>query len=136
MTIIETLDAAFRNSGRSADLVLNGHVHNFQRFTREVGGRQIPYIVAGAGGYPNLHHMQERYIEVPFQLPDKDDVVLENYCDNRHGYMLLQVSSEKIIGEYYAVSRIHESWRQPPQRIDSFELDLKKHRLSKSTITP
>ncbi len=23
----------------------------------------IPYIVVGAGGYPNLHYMQERHIE-------------------------------------------------------------------------
>jgi acid phosphatase type 7 len=136
MTIVETLDNAFEDSGRIADIVLNAHVHNFQRLTRQFGERQVPYVVAGAGGYPNLHHMQERHIQVPFKLPDRDDVTLENYCDDRHGFMRLQVSSEKIAGEYYAVSRPQESWRQPPLKIDSFELDLRKHRLSKSTITP
>jgi hypothetical protein len=134
-TIAETLDKAFEDTGRMADIVLAAHVHNFQRFTRRFKEHQIPYIVAGAGGYPNLHHMQERNIEVPFDLPDRDDTVLENYCDDRHGFMHVQVSSEKIAGDYYAVSRPQESWRQPPLKTDSFELDIRKHRLTKSAIT-
>jgi acid phosphatase type 7 len=135
MTIVETLDKAFEDSGRVADIILNAHVHNFQRFTRQIGERQIPYIVAGAGGYPNLHHMQKKHIEVPYRLPDRDDTILENYCDDRHGFMRLQISSEKINGQYYTVSRPQESWRQPPLKIDSFELDIQKHRLTKSAIT-
>ena len=135
MTILETLDRAFEDSGRMADVVLNAHVHNFQRFTRQLGDHQIPYIVAGAGGYPNLHHMQEKHIEVPYRLPDRDDTTLENYCDDRHGYMYLQISSNTIGGKYYAVSRPQESWRQPPLKIDSFELDIRTHKLTKSAIT-
>jgi acid phosphatase type 7 len=68
-------------------------------------------------------------------LPDRDDTILENYCDDRHGFMRLQISSEKINGQYYTVSRPQESWRQPPLKIDSFELDIQKHRLTKSAIT-
>ncbi len=50
----DALDAAFAKAGRWADIVLAGHVHDYQRFTRKVAsnGRQIPYLVAGAGGYP------------------------------------------------------------------------------------
>jgi acid phosphatase type 7 len=134
-TILENLDNAFQDAGRIADVVLNAHVHNFQRFTRKFGDRRVPYIVAGAGGYPNLHHMQQRHIELPFNLPDRDDTTLENYCDDRHGFLRLQVSSEQIAGEYYAVSRPQEPWRQPPLKIDSFEFDLRKHSLTKSAIS-
>jgi hypothetical protein len=34
------------------DLFLSGHAHNYQRYTRNLGGKKIPYIVAGTGGMP------------------------------------------------------------------------------------
>jgi acid phosphatase type 7 len=137
--ILDTLDNAFEQSGRVADIVFAAHVHNYQRFTRVLHERQIPYIVAGAGGYWNLHYMQKdpdgSQIEVPCQLPDAD-ATLENYCDNRHGFMRIRITQKKLIGEYYAVSRPQESWRQDPERRDSFEIDLQKHSLTRSTIRP
>jgi hypothetical protein len=33
------------------DAVLSGHAHNYQRHTRTVQGRKIPFIVAGCGGH-------------------------------------------------------------------------------------
>ena len=45
------MDRAFKTANRTADLVLSGHVHNYQRFMRKVGRKLVPYIVAGAGGY-------------------------------------------------------------------------------------
>lgn len=133
--IEQTLDNAFEESGRYADIVFTGHVHNYQRFTREFENSQIPYIVAGGGGYWNLHYMQRQAdgspLQVPLQIKDTG-VTLENYCDDRHGYMILSVSSRTISGQYYAVSRPQESWRAPPQMVDSFELDLKTHEVTPS----
>ncbi len=58
----QVLTAGFKATGRYPNLVLSGHVHNYQRFTSVVQGPkgqlQIPYIVAGAGGYTNLGKMQ------------------------------------------------------------------------------
>lgn len=34
------------------DLFLSAHAHNYQRYTRRLGGKNIPYIVAGTGGMP------------------------------------------------------------------------------------
>ncbi|HYL65802.1 MAG TPA: metallophosphoesterase [Nitrosopumilaceae archaeon] len=137
--IEQTLDDAFKKSGRYADIVFTGHVHNYQRFTRKLGGRQIPYIVAGAGGYWHLHYMQKlpdgSPIQVPYKMTDTG-VTLESYCEDRHGYMLLKVSQNIISGQYYAVSRPQESWRAPPQLIDSFELNLKTHTLAKNLVLP
>jgi len=130
--IQETLDQAFAQAGRAADLVFAGHVHNYQRFTRATGGRQIPYIVAGAGGYWNLHYVAKQPdgspLKLPYALPG-GDTTLESYCDSRHGFLRLTVTPQYVRGDYFAVSRPHEAWRAPAKQIDSFTLDLREHRL-------
>jgi len=137
--IQEVLDGAFSEAGRIADLVCAGHVHNYQRFTRAVNGRHLPYIVAGAGGYWHLHYIAKlpdgSPLQTPYALPDSD-VTLENACDNRHGFMRMMVTPQYIVGEYWVVSRPQESWRQPAQRIDSFQLDWHSHKLIKGTNLP
>ena len=45
------LDRAFTAAGLWPDAILSGHAHIYQRFSRSVAGRQIPYIVAGSGGH-------------------------------------------------------------------------------------
>jgi hypothetical protein len=46
------LDACCAAAGLWPDLVLSGHAHLYQRFTRtNPGGQQTPYIVCGAGGF-------------------------------------------------------------------------------------
>jgi hypothetical protein len=39
-------------AGVLPDLFLSAHAHNYQRFTRALGGKKITYIVAGTGGMP------------------------------------------------------------------------------------
>src|ERR1700751_2360309 len=50
------LDTAVQTAGRLPDLVLSGHVHNYQRFTGVLNGKNVPLIVAGAGGYNKQLH--------------------------------------------------------------------------------
>jgi hypothetical protein len=45
------IDTACQNAGLWPDAVLSGHAHLYQRFTRSVAAREIPYIVAGSGGF-------------------------------------------------------------------------------------
>jgi hypothetical protein len=45
------IDQACQQAGLWPDAVLSGHAHLYQRFTREVDGREIPYIVSGSGGF-------------------------------------------------------------------------------------
>jgi len=49
--LADDIDAASRAAGFWPDAVLSGHAHLYQRFTRRVDGREIPYIVAGSGGF-------------------------------------------------------------------------------------
>jgi Calcineurin-like phosphoesterase len=51
------LDHAFEESKRKPGLVLSGHVHDYQRFTRDLDGTKIAYVVIGNSGYHNLHHL-------------------------------------------------------------------------------
>jgi hypothetical protein len=49
--LAKDIDRACRDAALWPDAVLSGHAHLYQRFTREVDGRQIPYVVSGSGGY-------------------------------------------------------------------------------------
>ena len=45
------LDSCCQAAGLWPDVVLSGHAHLYQRFTRVVNGQQTPYVVSGSGGY-------------------------------------------------------------------------------------
>ena len=47
----EAIDACCTAADLWPDVVLSGHAHLYQRFSRTVGGRAIPYIVSGSGGF-------------------------------------------------------------------------------------
>lgn len=68
-----------------------GHVHAYERFTRSTSKGKIPYIVAGAGGYWNLHRMEEIDGERPVTPLTIDQggelITFERYVDNRHSFI-------------------------------------------------
>jgi hypothetical protein len=45
------IDSACTKAGFWPDAVVCGHAHLYQRIVRQTGGRDIPYIITGAGGY-------------------------------------------------------------------------------------
>ncbi len=93
----QLIDQAVAAAGRGPDLVLSGHVHDYQRFTRTVNGKPVPYIVSGNGGYHNLHQLAGG--ATPGEQV-ASDVVFE-YGDAKHyGFLKLTVSGGKISGEY------------------------------------
>src|SRR5271157_2055250 len=49
--LMQDIDACCKKAGQWPDLLLSGHAHLYQRFTRTVNGRQVPYIVSGSGGF-------------------------------------------------------------------------------------
>lgn len=122
------LDRAFNAAGRTPDLVLSGHVHNYQRFTRSVGDKQIPYVIAGNGGYADNERAMHRIakdpstgekIAAPFttSLPD---VTLEAYNDAEPGFLRLKVTKTAIICEYYTID-----FKGNPQGVrDTFSVPL------------
>lgn len=45
------IDSCCKAAGQWPDVLLSGHAHLYQRFTRVANGRQVPYIVSGSGGF-------------------------------------------------------------------------------------
>jgi hypothetical protein len=99
-TMGNALDQAFSNSGRVPDMILSGHVHDYQRFTRTIDGKAVPYIVSGNGGYHNLHKLATG---ASHGEAIADGVVFEFGDDSHYGFMKLTVSGGTISGEYVAV---------------------------------
>ncbi len=97
----EALDKAFEEAARTPDLILSGHVHDYQRFTRTINGKQIPYIVTGNGGYHNLHRFAKG--STPGEELD-NGVVFEYGDDRRYGFLKLTIKGQTGEGEYIAVT--------------------------------
>lgn len=126
------LDNAIAETQRWPDLVLAGHVHNYQRYTRTLADREVPYLVAGAGGYWHLHRMatdpQGNPLPTPYPIAGTD-VTLVSYCANRHGYLLMEATPTTLHGSYYALPPPAHNG-QPASLVDSFTLDWHSHRVS------
>jgi hypothetical protein len=128
----QVLDSAKQQAGRHPDMVLSAHATNYQRFTCSVGEREVPYIVSGAGGYPRLHRLLKSKNGRPVQVPQKladTEVVLEAYCDDRHGLARFTMDRRLLRGEYFAVSSGPGASSSQSELVDCFSLDLSRHRL-------
>jgi hypothetical protein len=59
---------------RAPDVVLTGHVHNYQRFSAPLFNKtNVPFIVARAGGYNQRLHMLSKVFQkdkLPLQIDD------------------------------------------------------------------
>ena len=108
--ILNAIDQAVEASGRTPDAVLSGHVHNYQRFSRKVGTRKIPYVVAGAGGYANdvgsMHKLQTELTTPPVKLPYQTTVAgveLEKYEQEEPGFLRITATAKELKFEYFRV---------------------------------
>jgi acid phosphatase type 7 len=107
LTLVDLLDRCFRKAGRRPDAVLSAHAHCYQRFTRSVDGRAVPHVVAGAGGYHELHSLGRGIASLPMSLDGVDglgDVTLEDYEDRAHGFLTVTVEPGTAEFVYHAVT--------------------------------
>ncbi len=131
--MIDFLENAFLVAGVWPDAVFSGHVHNYQRFSRSAAnGVDIPYIVAGAGGYADLHRVaamdDPRVAPLPY---DRHPVRLEAFCDDAFGFLAIAVEKGPegliLVGSYYTLpTDIANSPDAAPTLFDRFELSLKR----------
>ena len=132
LNMIRFLENAFAESGVKPHLVFSGHVHNYQRFHKQYpDGSMIPFIVAGAGGYVDLHNLAE--LDDP-DFPDEDaafeDVTLQNFCTDGHGFLKISIEKQvdKLIlnGEYYRVNYLDEpsDLRETAELFDRFQVRM------------
>lgn len=129
--MIEFLESSFEEAGVRPDIIFSGHVHNYQRFHKQYSdGKTLPFIVAGAGGFDELHALadpQGPSMNASSQLLDQ--VHLDNYCDNKHGFLKIEIEktpfSFAINGSYYTIPTLGiEREDQEAQLFDTFKVDL------------
>jgi hypothetical protein len=126
--IIEESTQAANN--RVPDLILTGHVHDYQRFTGDINGKAVTTIVAGAGGYNHKLHGLDRHLFDPQGCPYKfrdGPELLESFNDFQHGYLVIDVRKDRILGKYIAVNDPTPTDPVPPPPMapyDTFEIAL------------
>ena len=93
VVMLKEIDAICDEVGVWPHAVLSGHAHNYQRFTRILVKRQIPYVVCGNGGYPPLQKINvDTTLRTPIAMPGfaqperGDSVTLDNYDFMTFGY--------------------------------------------------
>jgi hypothetical protein len=136
----DALEHAAQQAGRHPEMIVAGHVHDYQRLTKTMaGGVQLPYLVVGAGGYHNLHSImkvngQRMIPPVVFRDNQGDPVTLERYSDDHHGFLRMEISDQLIVGRYYEVPRPQEPWSKGNQLLEYFEFDWRNRRYILNTL--
>jgi hypothetical protein len=153
----DVLEQAINDSKRIPNLVLTGHVHNYQRINREIGGAAVPFLVAGNGGYHNLHHLatdkkdtrpkhpvheshpaaKHRNVTGPDVAPaavltDSDTKAELQYGDDKNwGYVTLTIDKDHIHGSYTSVDKDGAVTRDA----DTFTTPAATRRLTSGTVS-
>lgn len=128
------IDRAIKETKRVPDAIFSGHVHCYQRFTRQIQGRDVPYIVAGAGGYASvpkeihkLQHDKAGRLKLPYKTTEKD-VELDNYQDTLPGFLRITIDEKSLKGEYFTVP--FDGKFAEHELFETFTLNLKTHKVS------
>jgi hypothetical protein len=120
------IDACCKKAGLWPDVVLSGHAHLYQRFTRRVSGQQIPYIVSGSGGFAATEP-QTAAPAAPYTIGDQ---TLEVDPIVKFGYLNITASATQI----KVVFRVPTVYGV--QEMDSVTVDLTKGTISQGASTP
>lgn len=133
---LPNLSVACFDIGVWPHVVLSGHAHNYQRFTRPLGSRQIPFYVAGNGGHGlaklNINSTLRTPIPMPsFAQPERNDsVTLNSYDFKSYGYLRIVVNAKLLHIEYHPASDSTDT--KTPD--DSVTIDLATGTLTPQTI--
>lgn len=129
--VIEFLEGAFEETGMRPHIVFSGHVHNYQRFEKRYeDGMTVPYIVAGAGGFDELHAValisDENYTSENSLF---NGVKLLNFCEGKHGFLKIAIVKNSpgltLTGEYYSIQHKDQTSGNPVASLaDRFVLQI------------
>lgn len=96
--MLADIDGACKAAGVWPHAILSGHAHNYQRYTRTVSGRTIPFLVAGCGGHSPLARMRST-LRTPY--PIDSTLTLESYDDAHFGYLRIVVNATTLRIEFH-----------------------------------
>lgn len=144
--MLKEIDTCCQQAGIWPDLVLSGHAHLYERYTRTMhaDGRQIPCVVAGNGGYYNLPGLKRgpngsKPTPGAHTEPDGlgNTISLDQYNDTDYGFLRITVNSDAIQVEALAVTPPASRGNAPPtvHPIDTFTVDLTAHTVGGLSIS-
>jgi len=98
----DAMENAIRDTGRVPNLVLTGHVHDYQRIEMNIApDGPTPFLVAGNGGYHNLHQIHSPNGTVATDTNAK--LIYGN--DKIWGYVSLTIDKKTITGHSVEIDR-------------------------------
>jgi hypothetical protein len=106
--MLAMIDQACTTAGIWPDLHLSGHSHLYERYTRTIGGKQIPYVVAGMGGFYNLPGLKATKPAAPTTPASGTDasgnpLTINVYTDTEFGYLRLTATATSLTAEFITV---------------------------------
>lgn len=143
-SMLAQIDTCCQQAGIWPDMVISGHAHLYERYTRTMksDGRQIPYVVAGNGGYYNLSKIKltaggAKPVAGQHTEPDGqgNTITLDQYNETDWGFLRISVSATTILVEALGVQPTVTTTTPPPPIppptvIDSFTVNLSSHLVS------
>lgn len=98
----DVLENAIRDTGRVPNIVLMGHVHDYQRIEQKIAPNgPTPFLVVGNGGYHNLHAIHSPNGTV---APDTHAKLIYSN-DKVWGYLTLTIDKNTIKGQSTEIDR-------------------------------
>jgi predicted phosphodiesterase len=139
--MLADIDSCCQKAGIWPDVVISGHSHLYERYTRtmKADGRQIPYVVAGNGGYYNLSKLKlitngQKPTAGQHSEPDGqgNTISLDQYDETHYGFLRVTVNASTILVESLGITGTPTTTTPgtpipQPIVIDTFSLDLMKH---------
>jgi hypothetical protein len=126
------IDNCCKNAGLVPDVVLSGHAHLYQRFTRtETDGKETPYIVAGSGGFSATapkKFTQKFPIKGKDQIGDNHQLVAPPVV--AFGYLTVETDAQTMSVIFKTADKNGVNVR------DSVTLDLKTGKITSSGSRP
>ncbi len=113
--LMQDIDACCKSAGLWPDMLLSGHAHLYQRFTRTVNGRQAPYIVCGSGGFAATAPMEG----APPAGTVVGDHKLEIAPIVQFGYLTITTNGKTLTASFMSAPR-----NAPVKQLDTVTVDL------------
>ena len=133
--MLAQIDSCCQQAGIWPDLVISGHAHLYERYTRTMAadGREIPYVVSGNGGYYNLAKLKLNVAGIKPQPGEHSEpdgqgntVNLDQYNDTDFGFLRITVSATEIGVVSLGVDP-KAAAGTAPTTVDSFVVNLAAH---------
>jgi hypothetical protein len=108
--MLKQIDDICTEVGIWPDIHLSGHSHLYERYTRKVNGKQIPYIVAGMAGYYGLAGLKPGKQPPPPVTPmsGKDasgnPLRIDVFDSTHFGFLRMTVSQKSLTSTFVRVN--------------------------------